>query len=187
VSGAGRPSGRTLDAAGLRLAIIGARWHQPASDTLGERAQAAATACGAPEPVVLRVEGAWELPVAALALAGSVDAVVAVGCILRGGTPHFEHLCRTVYDGLARVALQTQTPVGNGVLACDTPAQAADRAGGPGAAADKGWEATLAALDLALSLQKLNRRPHGVQPLVPTTSAGAGLLRPRTGHSGSER
>ena len=155
MSSEGGLTSRTVDAAGLRMAIVGARWHQPKADALVERAQAAAALCRVANPVVLRVEGAWELPVAAQALARSVDAVVAVGCIVRGGTPHFEHLCRAVYEGLARVAVQTRTPVGNGVLTCDTAQQAAERAGGPDAAADKGWEATLAALDLALNLRKL--------------------------------
>jgi 6,7-dimethyl-8-ribityllumazine synthase len=154
MSAGGRPGGRSVDAAGLRLAIIGSRWHRAEADTLVERAAAAATACGVTEMLVLRVDGAWELPIAAQVAAESADVLVALGCVVRGGTPHFDHLCRSVYDGLLRVSLATSIPIGNGVLTCDTLAQAADRAGGPEASEDKGWDATVAALDAALTLRR---------------------------------
>ena len=86
-------------------------------------------------------------------------AVVALGVVIRGGTPHFEYVCDAVTAGLTRVALDERTPVGNGVLTCDTHAQAVDRAGGPGAAEDKGAEACLAALHTALVLRDL-RKEH---------------------------
>jgi 6,7-dimethyl-8-ribityllumazine synthase len=157
VSAVGRPGGRSVDATGLRLAIVGSRWHRTEADTLVERAAAAATACGVTDMTVLRVEGAWELPIAAQSAAESADVLVAVGCVVRGGTPHFDHLCRTVYDGLLRVSLDVGVPIGNGVLTCDTLVQAADRAGGPGAAEDNGWDATVAALDTALTLRRGGR------------------------------
>jgi 6,7-dimethyl-8-ribityllumazine synthase len=113
---------------------------------------------------VIQVAGALELPVAAQELARRCDAVVALGAVIRGGTPHFEHVCRAAVDGLARVALDERTPVGNGVLTCDTLEQAVQRAGGPGSTEDKGYEATLAALDAALVLNGLRHSP-GRPPL----------------------
>ena len=83
------------------------------------------------------------------ALARTHDAVVALGVVIRGGTPHFEYVCDAVTAGLTRVALDAGVPVGNGVLTCDTVEQAVDRSGGPGGAEDKGAEACLAALDTA--------------------------------------
>jgi 6,7-dimethyl-8-ribityllumazine synthase len=105
-----------------------------------------------------------ELPIVAQQLAAHCDAVVALGAVIRGGTPHFEHVCRVAVDGLARVALDERTPVGNGVLTCDTLDQAVQRAGGPGSTEDKGYEATVAALDAALVLGGLRHRP-GRPPL----------------------
>jgi 6,7-dimethyl-8-ribityllumazine synthase len=113
---------------------------------------------------VVQVAGALELPVAAQELARQCDAVVALGAVIRGGTPHFEHVCRAAVDGLARVALDERTPIGNGVLTCDTLEQALQRSGAPGGTEDKGYEATLAALDAALVLNGLRHRP-GRPPL----------------------
>ena len=107
---------------------------------------------------VVRVAGAVELPVVAAALARQHDAVACLGTVIRGGTPHFEYVCDAVTYGLTRVALDTGTPVGNGVLTCDTLEQARDRSGGPGSAEDKGWEAVIAALDTALVLRGLPAR-----------------------------
>ena len=112
----------------------------------------------------MQVAGAIELPVVAQELARQCDAVVALGAVVRGGTPHFDYVCRSVTDGLTRVALDEGTPVGNGVLTCDTVEQAVERAGGPGSTEDKGFEATVAALDTALVLHGLRHRP-GRRPL----------------------
>jgi 6,7-dimethyl-8-ribityllumazine synthase len=155
VSGAGAPEAQAVDAAGLSLGIVATSWHAELTDRLLERAVAAALASGVPEPTVVRVPGAVELPVVAQALAGRHDAVVALGVVVRGGTPHFEYVCDAVTAGLTRVALDSGTPVGNGVLTCDTEQQARDRAGLPGSAEDKGWEAALAALSTALVLRDL--------------------------------
>jgi 6,7-dimethyl-8-ribityllumazine synthase len=103
------------------------------------------------------VPGAVELPVVAQALAERHDAVVALGVVIRGGTPHFEYVCDAVTAGLTRVALDAGRPVGNGVLTCDTEQQALDRAGLPGSAEDKGREATQAALDAARVLRSLRQ------------------------------
>jgi 6,7-dimethyl-8-ribityllumazine synthase len=155
VSGEGRPEPVTVAAAGLRLGIAATRWHRPVTDALTERALAAAAACGVTDPTLVRVPGAVELPVVAQALAAGCDAVVALGVVIRGGTPHFEYVCQAVTVGLTRVALDEHTPIGNGVLTCDTVEQALDRCGLPGSAEDKGWEATVAALETALVLQGL--------------------------------
>ncbi len=120
-----------------------------------DRALEAAQACGVTDVTSLRVAGAVELPVVVQALARRVDAVVALGVVVRGGTPHFEYVCDAVTAGLTRVALDEGVPVGNGVLTTDTVAQALDRAGLPTSAEDKGWEATVAALDAALTLRTL--------------------------------
>ena len=163
MSGQGAPEAAPVDAAGLRLGIVATSWHAEITGALFDRAVAAAKACGVPEPTVARVPGAVELPVVAQALAAEHDAVVALGVVIRGGTPHFEYVCDSVTAGLTRVALDAGTPVGNGVLTCDTEDQARDRAGLPGSAEDKGWEATVAALTTALTLRSLRapRRPTG--------------------------
>ena len=105
MSGAGRPALETVDAPELTLAILGTRWHADITDSLIERAAAAAVACGIDDPLVLRVAGAVELPVVAAELARYHDAVVCVGAVIRGGTPHFEYVCDAVTQGLTRVAL----------------------------------------------------------------------------------
>jgi 6,7-dimethyl-8-ribityllumazine synthase len=159
VSGAGRPAGRTVDAAGLSLAIAVTRWHAEVTDTLVSRAVAAARSCGVPDPLVVRVPGAVELPVVAAELARRHDAVACLGAVIRGGTPHFEYVCDAVTYGLSRVALDSGTPVGNGVLTCDDIKQAIDRSGAEDSAEDKGWDAVLAALETALLLRSLREPP----------------------------
>jgi 6,7-dimethyl-8-ribityllumazine synthase len=161
VTGEGRPGGRPLDAAGLRLAIAATRWHEEITGALLDRALAAAAACGVAGPTVVRVPGAIELPVVAAELAARHDAVACLGTVIRGGTPHFEYVCDAVTYGLTRVALDTGTPVGNGVLTCDNEQQARDRSGAEGSKEDKGWEATVAALETALVLRSLRTAPTG--------------------------
>jgi 6,7-dimethyl-8-ribityllumazine synthase len=160
VSGEGRPEVAVdlSDCSSLRLAIVATRWHPKITDSLVERALAAAREANLEdEPTVIRVTGAIELPVVAQALARNHDAVVALGVVIRGGTPHFEYVCDAVTAGLTRVALDESTPVGNGVLTCDTEQQALDRAGFPESAEDKGHEATVAALDTAHLLRRLRQ------------------------------
>ena len=144
-----------FDAAGLTLAIAGTRWHAEITDSLVERAVAAAEASGITEVTVVRVAGAVELPVVAQELAKHFDAVVCLGAVIRGGTPHFEYVCDAVTAGLTRVALDAGTPVGNGVLTCNTIEEARDRCGLPDSSEDKGWEAVVAALDTALLLRSV--------------------------------
>jgi 6,7-dimethyl-8-ribityllumazine synthase len=164
VSGEGRPDGEVVEAAGLRLGVALTRWNAEIVGIMLDRALLAAEKCGATDPLVVQVAGAVELPVVAQELARQCDAVVALGAVIRGGTPHFDYVCRSVTDGLTRVALDERVPVGNGVLTCDTVEQARARNGGPGSSEDKGWEATVAALDTALVLNGLRHRP-GRRPL----------------------
>jgi 6,7-dimethyl-8-ribityllumazine synthase len=163
LSGTGRPDPEVPDGAGLRLAIAATRWHEKITTALLDRALAAATEAGIGEPTVVRVAGAVELPVVCQELARGHDAVVALGVVIRGGTPHFEYVCDAVTAGLTRVALDESTPVGNGVLTCDTEEQALDRCGLAGSAEDKGYEACLAALGTALVLRGLRRPVSGAR------------------------
>ena len=160
MSGEGRPEVE-VDLTGctnMRLAIVVTRWHPKITGSLLARAlNAAKEAKLEEEPTVVRVAGAIELPVVVQALARNHDAVVALGVVIRGGTPHFEYVCDAVTAGLTRVALDESTPVGNGVLTCDTEEQALDRAGLPGSKEDKGHEATVAALDTAHTLRSLRQ------------------------------
>ena len=155
MSGEGRPGREIVDASGLTLAIAGTRWHADITDALVERASAAARECGVADLLVVRVAGAIELPVVAAELTKHYDAVACVGAVIRGGTPHFEYVCDAITTGLTRAALDSGTPVGNGVLTCDTIEQARDRSGLPGSGEDKGWEAAVAALDTALLLHAI--------------------------------
>ncbi|HXJ28866.1 MAG TPA: 6,7-dimethyl-8-ribityllumazine synthase [Streptosporangiaceae bacterium] len=159
MSGEGRPAGGLVDAAGLRLAIAATRWHEEITGALLDRALAAAAACGVDGPTVVRVPGAVELPVVAAELAARHDAVACLGAVIRGGTPHFDYVCDAVTYGLTRVSLDTGTPVGNGVLTCDDVQQARERSGAEGSKEDKGWEATVAALETALVLRGLRAAP----------------------------
>jgi len=164
VSGAGRPVSTTVDAHDLTLGIVAARWNANVVDQLLDRAVAAARACGVLDPTVVRVAGAIEVPVVAQQLAVDHDAVVCLATVIRGGTPHFEYVCDAVTAGLTRIALDAATPVGNGVLTCDSLAQALDRCGALDSIEDKGWEATVAALDSALILRELRHRRPAVGP-----------------------
>ena len=157
MAGYGTPELSTVDAGGLTLGVVAGRWHTELADQLVERALAAATACGVDHVEVARVAGSVELPVVAQALARRHDAVVALGVVIRGGTAHFDYVCRSVTDGLTRVALDEETPVAQGVLTVDTVEQARDRAGFDGSSEDKGWTATVAALDAAVTLRGVHR------------------------------
>jgi 6,7-dimethyl-8-ribityllumazine synthase len=187
VSGAGRPGASLVDAAGLSLAIAATRWHAEITDSLVERAQAAAKACGVDDPLVVRVPGAVELAVVAAELAASHDAVACLGAVIRGGTPHFEYVCDAVTAGLTRVALDARTPVGNGVLTCDSLEQARDRCGLAGSHEDKGWEAVVAALGTALVLRSLRQAAGAGAPARPPRETGHPPFPGRPRHRGTVR
>ncbi|SOX53496.1 6,7-dimethyl-8-ribityllumazine synthase, partial [Mycobacterium ahvazicum] len=159
VSGGGEPEVKALDASDLRLGIVASSWHGPICDALLAGARKVAADSGVVNPTVVRVHGAVELPVVAQELARNHDAVIALGVVIRGATPHFEYVCDAVTQGLTRVSLDAATPVGNGVLTTNTEAQALDRAGLPSSAEDKGAQAAGAALTAALTLRDLRARP----------------------------
>ena len=155
MSGWGAPDNLSVDAAGLRLGLVATRWHGVVVDNMLERARAAATECGVMDVVEARVSGSVELPVVAQALARRCDAVVALGVVVRGDTAHFDYVCQAVTDGLTRVALDESTPVAQGVLTVDSVGQAKDRAGFSDSREDKGWTATMAALDAAVAQREV--------------------------------
>jgi 6,7-dimethyl-8-ribityllumazine synthase len=161
MAGPGAPRNEPTDCHDLRVAVVAASWHREVMDGLLAGAQRALADHRVEAPVVVRVPGAFELPVVAAALAAqSYDAVVALGVVIRGGTPHFEYVCNAATDGLTRVALDHQTAVGFGVLTCDTDEQALDRAGLVGSQEDKGYEATAAALLTAQTLRNVRSLTH---------------------------
>ena len=155
MSGAGRPEETRADGSGLRIPIVAGRWHPAIADGLIAGARRTLEAVGAATEVI-EVPGAFELPlVAKAALEAGADAVVALGVIVRGGTPHFEFVSDAATSGLTRVALDTGKPVGFGVLTLDDEQQGLDRAGLPGSKEDKGAEAASAALETAIALRRL--------------------------------
>ncbi|WP_206473316.1 6,7-dimethyl-8-ribityllumazine synthase [Dietzia sp. KRD202] len=154
MSGSGRPEMVIPDARGLRLGVVASTWHQEICTRLVDRALAVAEASGA-VVTLARVTGAVELPVVAQELARTHDAVVALGVVIRGATPHFDYVCRSVTDGLTRIALDEATPVAHGVLTTENEDQARDRDGHEGAAEDKGGEAVAAVLGAAIALRDL--------------------------------
>ena len=159
MSGKGSPlaTATAIDASGLDVVVVAGTWHDEITDGLIAGAERALDAAGASWRLV-RVPGSFELPlVAKAALEAGADAVVALGVIIRGGTPHFDFVSTAATDGLTRVALDTGKPVGFGVLTLDDEAQGLDRAGLEGSKEDKGYEAADAALRTALVLRALRQ------------------------------
>ena len=156
MSGKGAPqSVGEIDATGLTVVVIAGTWHDVITDGLIAGAERVLDAAGASHRLV-RVPGSFELALAAqAAFAGGADAVVALGVIIRGGTPHFEYVSAAATDGLTRVALDTGKPVGFGVLTLDDEQQGLDRAGLPGSKEDKGREAAEAAIATVRALRSL--------------------------------
>jgi 6,7-dimethyl-8-ribityllumazine synthase len=153
MSGAGAPQ-LQVDGTGLAITIVAASWHTSVMDGLLAGARRALAAAGVTEIRVVRVPGSFELPIAASRAAHHrADAVVALGVVIRGGTPHFEYVCQAATQGLSDVALRSGVPVGFGLLTCDDEAQALDRAGLPGSSEDKGAEAAQAAIATVLALR----------------------------------
>lgn len=158
MSGEGAPKAEPTDCHQLRVAVVAASWHQTVMDGLLAGAQRALDDHRVEEPVIVRVPGTFELPVVAAAMAkAGYDAVIALGVVIRGGTPHFDYVCKAATDGLTRVALDHLTAVGFGVLTCDDEQQALDRAGLDGSKEDKGYEAASAALATAVTLREAAR------------------------------
>jgi 6,7-dimethyl-8-ribityllumazine synthase len=152
----GAPDQEIFDASGLKVAIVAASWHTQVLDGLLAGAERALADYSVRDPKIVRVPGTFELPVVASVLAGQgYDAVIALGVVIRGGTPHFEYVCQAATSGLTQVSVSSGIPVGFGVLTCDDDAQALDRAGLPGSKEDKGHEAAGAAVATALTLRGL--------------------------------
>jgi 6,7-dimethyl-8-ribityllumazine synthase len=161
VSGHGAPA-LIADGSGLRVAIVAASWHTEVMDGLVAGAQRALAEAGVEDVPLVRVPGTVELTVACTRLAPAYDALVALGVVIRGGTPHFDYVCSGVTHGLAQVSVRTGVPIGFGVLTCDDDAQALDRAGLPGSSEDKGHEAAMAAVATAVALGALAPRTLGL-------------------------
>lgn len=156
MAGHGAPS-LTPDGAGLRVAVVAASWHTAVMDGLLDGARRALAEAGVTDVTEVRVPGSFELPVAASRLAPVHDAVVALGVVIRGGTPHFDYVCSATTAGLTEVSVRTGVPVGFGVLTCDNERQALDRAGLDGSVEDKGHEAATAAVVTAVTLRQSER------------------------------
>lgn len=153
MSGSGAPLDEQIpDGTGLKVAVVAGSWHEQVMRGLIDSATKLIAEAGA-ESELIRVPGAFELPVVSAQYARTHDAVVALGVVIRGGTPHFEFVAGAATSGLTRVALDSDTPVGFGLLTTDDDDQALDRAGLPGSAEDKGREAALAALQTAVLLR----------------------------------
>lgn len=161
MSGTGAPELTVRKCGNLRVGVIAAHWHETVMEGLLAGSLAALKELGITEPTVLRVPGSFELPVAARALAErGYDALVALGVVIRGGTPHFEYVCQGATAGLTQVSVTTGVPIGFGVLTCDTEEQALDRAGLPDSREDKGREAAIAAVSTAVTLRQVSEPWH---------------------------
>ncbi|MEU3332137.1 6,7-dimethyl-8-ribityllumazine synthase [Glutamicibacter creatinolyticus] len=144
---------KALDTPNLKVAIVAASWHETVMNGLIAGAQRAAQEANIADVHLVRVPGSFELPVAARVLAEKYDAVIALGVVIRGGTPHFDYVCQAATMGLTQVSVETRTPIGFGVLTCDNEQQALDRAGLEGSSEDKGHEAFSAAVMTAAALR----------------------------------
>lgn len=152
MSGAGAPK-LNIDASGLQIAVVVTSWHSEITDGLLAGAERALQAAGNDTYEIWRIPGAFELPLAAQkAVDAGADAVIALGVVIQGETPHFEYVCRAATDGLNRVQLDSGVPVGFGLLTVDNAQQALDRAGLPGSKEDKGAEA----VEAAVAMVRLN-------------------------------
>jgi len=149
MSGQGAPK-LNIDASGLAVTIVVTSWHEEITNGLLAGAERALKAAGNDVYTVMHVPGAFELPLAAqYAIEDGAEVVIALGVVIRGGTPHFEYVCNAATDGLTRVMLDSGIPVGFGLLTVDNEKQALDRAGLPDSKEDKGAEAVEAAILMA--------------------------------------
>ncbi|PPK96057.1 6,7-dimethyl-8-ribityllumazine synthase [Kineococcus xinjiangensis] len=159
MSGDGSPD-LAVDGTGLKVALVAARWHEEIMGGLLAGAQQGLQDSGVTDVTTVRVPGSFELSVAAARLArtGDYDAVVALGVVIKGGTPHFDYICQAATMGLTEVATSTGVPVGFGVLTVENESQGLHRAGLRGSREDKGREAVLAALETAVALREVAPR-----------------------------
>jgi 6,7-dimethyl-8-ribityllumazine synthase len=159
MSGHGAPElGAVEGASGLKVAVVASQWHTQVMDGLLDGARRALADSKVTDVTEIRVPGAFELPVAGRRLVNAgFDVIVALGVVIRGGTPHFDYVCQGVTIGLTLLSQNSGVPVGFGLLTCDTEQQALDRAGLPGSAEDKGYEAAASALATAALLAGFER------------------------------
>lgn len=156
MSGSGAPAIDHTDGTGLKVTIVAGQWHGQIATGLLEGARRALAASNV-EATEIRVPGSFELAVVAkAALTGGADAVVALGVIIRGGTPHFEYVADAATSGLTQVSVLTGKPIGFGLLTLDDEQQGLDRAGLPDSTEDKGGEAAEAAVATAVILRTLS-------------------------------
>jgi 6,7-dimethyl-8-ribityllumazine synthase len=148
----------SLDATGLRIGVVVSRFNEFITEALaqGALARLAKHGCAAENITVVKVPGAWELPIAAKALAPQCDAIVAIGAVVRGDTPHFDYVAAGASNGLSTVSLDMNVPIAFCVLTTNDMQQAMDRAGGK--AGNKGEEAAEVAIELANLLRQLKDR-----------------------------
>ncbi len=157
MSASGSPEDKVTGFTGNRVVIVASSWHNQIMDALIAGATRVFGEAGV-TPEVHRVPGTFELPIACLAAAKSgADAVVALGVVIRGETPHFDYVCQAATDGILQVSLETGVPVGFGVLTCDDEKQALDRSGLAGSKEDKGAQAAAAALNTWVTLKNISR------------------------------
>ncbi len=148
-----------LDARGLKFALVVGRFNSAVTDRLLDGALDALRRCGADLDSVdiVKVPGSWEIPLTVRVLASSrkYDAVVALGAVIRGGTPHFDYVAGQAASGIAQAGVDTGVPVAFGVLTSDTMEQATDRAGGK--SGNKGFDAAMTAIEMACLLRTLGK------------------------------
>ena len=174
MSGTGGPR-LTVDGTGLRVAVVAASWHEVIMNGLLGGARRGLRDAAVDHALMVRVPGTFELPVAATRLATDphIDAVIALGVVIRGGTPHFDYICQAATSGLTQVSVRTGIPIGFGVLTCENEQQALDRAGLPGSTEDKGQQAATAAVATALALRPWPQQRCGPDRTKPGLSQGA--------------
>jgi 6,7-dimethyl-8-ribityllumazine synthase len=138
-----------IDAAGIKVAVLVASWHEEITSGLLAGAERALKAAGNTDYKVIRVPGAFELPLGAqMAIKNGAEVVIALGVVIQGDTPHFDYVCDAATAGLTRVQLDSSVPIGFGLLTVANEQQALDRAGLPGSKEDKGAEAVEAAITM---------------------------------------
>jgi 6,7-dimethyl-8-ribityllumazine synthase len=148
MSGNGAPK-IAIDAAGIKVSVVVTSWHEEITNGLLAGAERALKAAGNTDYQVVRVPGAFELPLGAqMAIKNGAEVVIALGVVIQGDTPHFDYVCDAATSGLTRVQLDTSVPIGFGLLTVSNEQQALDRAGIPGSKEDKGAEAVEAAITM---------------------------------------
>lgn len=154
MSGHGSPQ-ISVDGTGMRAVIVAASWHETIMDGLidGARRGLADAGLAASDVELVRVPGTFELTAACSRLVDKYDVVVALGVVIRGGTPHFDYVCTAATMGITDLCVKTGKPIGFGVLTCDDEQQALDRAGLADSTEDKGHEAATAAVAAELALR----------------------------------